>query len=302
MSKKIDKWIEKNFNANLENKTILITGANSGIGFEVAKYCALFKAKVIMAVRNIKRGENAKNKLLELYPDADICLMQLDLASFDSIKKFTNEIIVNNIDIDVFYNNAGILNMPNQKTQDGFELVMGTNFIGTYFLNELLLEYFKSLNHEVKVILTSSIAMYFANIKYDDFFLEKKYKSFKIYANSKLAVTHYFIHLKQLYNNTNLKILLVHPGITYTPLISKAFGKVISYLANIFLKLFTHSVTKASLSTLYLLNDNIENGSFSGPRGLFKIAGYPKLNKLSKKVKRDYQKTIELASNLIKNK
>ena len=195
MSKKIDKWIEKNFNANLENKTILITGANSGIGFEVAKYCALFKAKVIMAVRNIKRGENAKNKILELYPDANICLMQLDLASFDSIKKFTNEIIVNNIDIDVFYNNAGILNMPNQKTQDGFELVMGTNFIGTYFLNELLLEYFKSLNHEVKVILTSSIAMYFANIKYDDFFLEKKYKSFKIYANSKLAVTHYFLHL-----------------------------------------------------------------------------------------------------------
>ena len=302
MSKKIDKWISKNFKGNITNKTIMITGANSGIGFEVAKFCASFNSKVIMAVRNIKRGEAARNKLLELCPNANIILMQLDLASFESIKNFVNEIISNKIDIDVFYNNAGILNIPNQKTQEGYELVMGTNFIGTYYLNELLLNYFNSLNHEVKIILTSSIAMYFAKIKYDDFFLEKKYKSFKIYANSKLAVTHYFLYLKEKYEDSNLKVLLVHPGITYTPLISKAFGKVISYLANIFLKIFTHSVTKASLSTLYLLNDNIKNGSFSGPRGLFKIAGYPKLNKLSKKVKKNYKKTIEFVSKLIEKK
>lgn len=302
MNKNIKRWIDKKFNGDIKGKTILITGANSGIGYEVAYFCASFNANVIMAVRNLNRGETAKNKILNDFPDANILIMELDLASFESIENFVNQIKNQNIKIDIFYNNAGILNMPNKLTKDGYELVMGTNFIGTYYLNELLIDYFKLNGNNIKIIFTSSIAMYFAKINYSDFFLNNNYKNFKIYANSKLAITHYYLYLKEKYKNTNIKILLVHPGITYTPLISKAFGKVISFLANIFLKIFTHSSTKASLSTLYLFNNEIENGSFSGPRGLFKIAGYPKLNKISKKITKNYNKTVEFANNLIKNK
>lgn len=302
MGNRIDKWLNKNTNFNLVNKNILITGANSGIGYEFAYICASYGANIIMAVRNLKRGEDARSKILQNYPNANIILLQLDLASFDSINHFVNKIKEEKIDIDVFYNNAGILNIPNQKTKEGYELVMGTNYLATFYLNNLLQEYFLSLNHEVKLIFTSSIAMYFANINYNDFFLEKRYKSFKIYANSKLAVTHYFLYLKDKLKDTNVKVLLVHPGITYTPLISKAFGKVISTLANGFLKIFTHSVKKASLSTIYLLNDDIKNGSFSGPRGLFKIAGYPKLNTLSNKIKKNYIKTIKFSNELLNNK
>jgi drug/metabolite transporter (DMT)-like permease len=96
-----------------------------------------------------------------------------------------------------------------------------------------------------------------------------------------------------LLNPTNIKALLVHPGITHTSLIDKSFGKVITYLADKFMNLIFHKVSKAALSTMYLLNDDIKNGTFVGPRGLFMISGYPKKHKISKGIKKHYLKTIE---------
>ena len=106
MEKNIKRWLDKNFTANLENKTVVITGANSGIGYYVAYLCAYYKANVIMAIRNLKRGEDAKNKILNELPDAKVSLMQLDLASIESILAFTNKI--KNEQIDVSYDAAVI--------------------------------------------------------------------------------------------------------------------------------------------------------------------------------------------------
>ena len=118
MEKNIKRWLDKNFTANLENKTVVITGANSGIGYYVAYLCAYYKANVIMAIRNLKRGEDAKNKILNELPDAKVSLIQLDLASIESILAFTNKIKNEQIDVDVFYNNAGIL----KETSNGNKL------------------------------------------------------------------------------------------------------------------------------------------------------------------------------------
>lgn len=299
MEKNIKRWLDNNFTANLENKTVVITGANSGIGYYVAYLCAYYKANVIMAIRNLKRGEDAKNKILNELPEAKISLMQLDLANIESILSFTNQIKNEQIDIDVFYNNAGILKETSKFTVDGYGQVMGTNYLGTYILNENLKDYFKSLNHEVRVIFTTSISQYKHELNYDDLFLVNgEYKTFKKYSNSKRATTHYFMYLKEEVENSNVKALLVHPGVTYTPIVGKSFGKVISFLADKFMNLIFHKVSKASLSTMYLLNEDIPNGTFAGPRGIKMIAGYPKTHKLTKKVTKDYQKTIETTKKL----
>ena len=294
MEKKIKRWLDENFYANIENKTIVITGANSGIGYYVSYLCAYYKANIIMAVRSLERGEKAKNKILEEFPKANIALMELDLASLESINNFTNKIKEEKIDIDVFYNNAGILKETQPTTKDGYSQVMGTNYLGVYVLNENLKEYFKSLNHEVRVIFTTSIAQYLYKVNHNDLLLSNdEYKTLKKYAISKRAITHYFLSLRNELEWTNVRVYLVHPGITHTAIVGKSFGKIITYLADKFMNLIFHKVSKASLSTMYVLNDLIPNGTYVGPRGLFMISGYPKEYKVSRSVRKDFKKTIE---------
>lgn len=301
MNKRSKKWVESNFNTNLLNKNIIITGANSGIGFEVSYLCASLNANVFMAVRNKSKGEAAKEKILKDFPNANITLLTLDVSSIESIKEFVGYLKDNNIDVDVFYNNAGILKASG-VSKDNIELVMATNYIGTYLLNELLFDYFLTLNHKVKVIFTNSIAMYLAKIDYNDFFNQRKYKSFKAYCNSKLALTHYFINYSRKCDRVNIDAVLVHPGITYTPLISKSFNKVIGKLADMFMDLIFHKVDIAALSTMYLLNDDISNGTYVGPRGIFGMSGLPKKKKLIKKIYNNYNKTIDFTDNFLKEK
>lgn len=301
MNKRSKKWVESNFNTNLLNKNIIITGANSGIGFEVSYLCASLNANVFMAVRNKSKGEAAKEKILKDFPNANITLLTLDVSSIESIKEFVGYLKDNNIDVDVFYNNAGILKASG-VSKDNIELVMATNYIGTYLLNELLFDYFLTLNHKVKVIFTNSIAMYLAKIDYNDFFNQRKYNSFKAYCNSKLALTHYFINYSRKCDRVNIDAVLVHPGITYTPLISKSFNKVIGKLADMFMDLIFHKVDIAALSTMYLLNDDISNGTYVGPRGIFGMSGLPKKKKLIKKIYNNYNKTIDFTDNFLKEK
>lgn len=301
MNKRSKKWIESNFNTNLLNKNIIITGANSGIGFEVSYLCASLNANVFMAVRNKCKGEAAKEKILKDFPNANITLLILDVSSIESIKEFVSYLSNNKIDVDIFYNNAGVLK-ANGFSKDNIELVMATNYIGTYILNELLFDYFKTLDHLVKVIFTNSIAMYLAKIDYNDFFNQRKYKTFKAYCNSKLALTHYFIDYSNRCEDVNIDAMLVHPGITYTPLISKSFNKVIGKLADLFMDLIFHKVDKAALSTMYLLNNEIINKTYVAPRGLFGMSGYPKEKNIPKNICKNYIKTIEFTKDYLQNK
>ena len=131
-------------------------------------------------------------------------------------------------------------------------------------------------------------------VNHDDLLLSnKEYKTLKKYAISKRAITHYFLDLRNELEWTNVRVYLVHPGVTHTAIVGKSFGKIITYLADKFMNLFFHKVSKASLSTMYVLNDLVPNGTYVGPRGLFMISGYPKEYKVSRSVKKDFKKTIE---------
>ena len=258
------------------DKTIVITGGNSGIGFSVAKELLPFDWKIILAVRSLERGERAKADLLKIKEDADISVYELDVSSPTSIEAFARRLQEEKLDVDVFYCNAGVYRIPLSFNEEGLETTAATNFVGNYLLYEKLKGYFHTLPHEVRLILTSSITARFEKWNYEDFFGNKKYHKAKAYGRSKVGVNCLFRHIVDEEKGTNILPLLVHPGITYTPLINKAYkGKRFQLAANRFVRLFFHPVDKAAISTLYLLQPKIKDPCFCGPRGPFHISGYP---------------------------
>ena len=264
-----------------EGKTVLITGGNSGIGFEAARFFAKKNNRLILAIRSLEKGEEARKTILNETPTASVSLMHLDLASLESIRKFIAKIKEERIDIDVFYANAGIYRVPFSTLYHGLESHMAVNYASNYYLYEGLKDYFHSLNHQVRWILTSSIVARFVKINDGDLQGEKKYDKARAYQKSKLAVNHLFLYMCEKEEGTNILPLLVHPGVAYTPLIQKAFpGKRFSIAARRFVRAFTHSATKASLCALRLCEIDIQSPCFCGPRGIGHISGYPKIYRL----------------------
>lgn len=292
MKENIDKWIINNIKINcFKDKTIVITGGHSGIGYEASLLLSKFSSNIIWASRNINKANLAKEKLLKENPLAKISVKQLDLASFDSIHKFVNDIIKNNIAIDIFYHNAGVYRIAKSYTQDKLDLTIGTNYIGVYLLNDLLMNHFIKTNQNCHFILTSSVMAYFYKIDYSNFLLEKKYKKIKAYCYSKKMIDHLF---KSYISNEYplFKFSLIHPGSTYTPLIEKGYNNnFFKKIGKTFMTCFFHSPKKASLSSLLAISKG-EN-AYYGPRGLFGLSGYPKKKKLSKSVIKNYQMTIQ---------
>lgn len=294
MGDRISSYISKNIKCSFTNKNVLITGGNSGLGFELAKHFCLLGANIYLLIRNTEKGEQAKDVLLKEFPKANINLLQLDLASFDSIQKCVKEI--KKIDVDAFINNAGVFRLPKGTTKDGFEIIMGTNYLGTQYLNDLLMPYFKSLPHPVKILFTTSITSRMTKLNLNDFFSNKNYKNLSVYGRSKVAINNMYFNYVDECQNSNIILSLSHPGGTYTPLIKKGFrNKVFQPIAKGFMKLAFHSPRKASLCDLYALSK--DENIIVGPRGIAEISGYPKITKFKKNS--NYIQSVELGRKFI---
>jgi NAD(P)-dependent dehydrogenase (short-subunit alcohol dehydrogenase family) len=215
--------------------------------------------------------------ILKEISSSNIQIMYVDLSSFTIIDYFVNEIIKKNIHIDFVYHNAGIYNIKNKKSESGYELMMATNYLGTYYLNEKLVNYFKTKHHLVHIIFTTSVAAYRTKVDYETFYLCNSTKPIKYYANSKLMLIHYYKHLIEQ-NNFNIIFHLVHPGITYTPLFSKGYSKWFTKIINIFMSVCFHKVEKAALCTLKAMTESTH--SYYCPKGLLNVSGYPKRKKI----------------------
>ena len=126
-------WTFENI-PDLQGKTIIVTGGNSGLGYESVKAFALKGATVILACRNLAKGEKAKNEILKTNPSGEIQVMQLDLANLTSVEAFAKKFASEHKQLDVLLNNAGIMATPNIKTDDGFEAQLGTNHLGHFAL------------------------------------------------------------------------------------------------------------------------------------------------------------------------
>lgn len=265
---------------SLEGKYYIVTGANSGLGLDTSLYLAYKGANVILACRNLKKAELAKQKILEVVPDAKIFIEEYDQASFVSIENFTHRIKENYSQIDGLVANAGVY-YPKQdyKTSDGYELTFGTNYIGTFKLIDSLKE---KLNESCsRVVFVTSLTATLANKKKDIDEIEKLNRN-QLYGYSKYCINRLFYELNSEENNITYN--LVHPGIASTNIISSqqtGLPHWFQVLGHRFLTIFTHSSQKASLISIEgLLNE--KHGAYVAPRGLFAISGYPKFKKVPK--------------------
>lgn len=297
LSPKTARWLAKKGPASLQGKTVLITGANSGVGFKTAEIAAYLGARVLLACRNAEKAEAARRTLLTDYPAADVRVMALDLADLASIRRFAAAL--EEVDVDVFLHNAGVFHLPGQKTADGFDRVMGTNYLGVYALTEATLPHLLRLPHEVRLIHTISLVHRYAKPVDDPLACEGQ-GSMALYASSKLCLARYSYALAARCAGTNVRVQMIHPGIAITPLGLNAVGMRTAKLEPVAGWLF-QTPEKAALAAIYLLAHDRPDGAIVGPTKLFGGWGYPKDNTVCRKVKQDATALLAATEKAIKN-
>ena len=199
----------------MENKIILITGANSGIGKATATALAEMGAHVVMMSRDLVKGENARQEVIRVSKNNQVDLMQCDLASMASIRKFASLFLAKYPRLDVLINNAGIFTDKRMETADGFEYQIGVNHLGHFLLTQLLLNLLKK-SSPARIINVSSGAHFGGKIDFNDLHLKSKYSSWKSYAQSKLANVLFTYELAHRLSGTGITVNCLHPGFVNT--------------------------------------------------------------------------------------
>lgn len=167
-------------------KIDLVTGANSGLGFEITRALARKEARVVMACRSEIRGKQALKRITDQVPEAKLELMLLDLSSLDEVKKFSQTFKERYDKLHLLFNNAGVMIPPYQKTKDGFELQFGVNHLAHFALTGQLMPLLKNTTN-ARVVTTSSRASMRGQIHFEDFNFKNGYNDWKAYGQSKLA-------------------------------------------------------------------------------------------------------------------
>lgn len=257
---------------NQSGRTIMVTGANAGLGFETAKILAGKGARVLLACRSEEKASNAIDLIQNDYPDADLQFVELDQANLSSIKKAAKTVETEKR-LDVLINNAGIMGPPYELTADGFESQFGVNHLGTFALTNLLLPKLQKTKKS-RVVITSSLAHKGGKIHFDDINAEKRYSSWERYAQSKLAN---IVHATELDRrlraaDSNTIATCCHPGIASTEL-----ARHLPTAAQFFMPLvglFLNTAEQGSWATLAAAaGKGAKGGEYYGPKGLGEWSG-----------------------------
>lgn len=255
-----------------QGKVVIITGANSGIGFETALQLAKKNMTVILACRRLDAAQKAKEDILKNYPAAQVKPMKLDVSSLDKVREFARN-FQNHFDtLDLLINNAGIMMSPYVETEDGFENQLATNFIGHFALTGLLMQRLTN-TPDSRIVTLSSLSYKWASINFDDLHFKKGYNKKKAYGQSKRAclVFAYELNKRLVAANKSTISLAAHPGLSNTNL-DRYFPAFIRPLGNLFLQ----SPTKGALPVLYAaLQKELMGGEYIGPDGFQEIRGNP---------------------------
>ena len=223
----------------LIGKTVLITGANTGLGKQAAIECVKRHAKkVILACRNLERGEEAAQDIRDAVipiPIAvtEVVVMELDLCSFESIRRFCAQVNEQESQLDILVNNAGVFRCPFSKTEDGFEMHLGVNHLGHFLLTNLLLNLLKK-SAPARIIVVSSFLYKKGTIKFDDMNREHSYSRLEAYSSSKLANVLFSCELSHQLKDTSVNVYCVNPGIVNTNILRHSFPLLVKILGSIF--------------------------------------------------------------------
>ncbi|APE16908.1 SDR family NAD(P)-dependent oxidoreductase [Mycolicibacterium pallens] len=253
-------------------RTAVITGANTGLGYETARALASHGAHVVLAVRNLDKGKAAADLIVRRYPGADVSVQELDLTSLQSIRAAADELHTRHDRIDLLINNAGVMMTPKQTTQDGFELQFGTNHLGHFALTGLLMDRLLAAPGS-RVVTVSSNGHRFGSINFDDLQSERSYSRAGAYGQAKLANLLFTYELQKRLAGTDTIATAAHPGSSATEL-----GRNLPRVVEWGFGLTVQDAEMGALPTLRAATDpTVRGGQYYGPGGFLQMRGYPKL-------------------------
>jgi NAD(P)-dependent dehydrogenase (short-subunit alcohol dehydrogenase family) len=262
--------------ADETGRTAVVTGANSGLGLVTARELARAGASVVLACRNVQKGEAAAAEIRAAVPAAQLQVAKLDLSSLASVRGFAGALEVG--ELALLINNAGIMMTPQSRTADGFELQFGTNHLGHFALTGLLME---KLQHAdaARVVTLSSLEHKAGHLAFDDLQLEHGYSPRKAYRQSKLANAVFGLELDRRLRAvaSPVKSVLAHPGYSATNLQSTGPTGVMKSLMSIGNRVVAQTAERGALPTLYAATAvGVEGGDYFGPDGFGELRGRPK--------------------------
>jgi NAD(P)-dependent dehydrogenase (short-subunit alcohol dehydrogenase family) len=250
-------------------KCFVVTGANSGIGFEVSRVLAARGARVILACRDKDKADEAVSRIRQLIPNADLSFVPCDQADLDSVRAAA-ALLEREPRIDAVINNAGVMTPPLTRTKQGFELQFGVNHLGSFALTSLLLH--KLAEAKGRVVVTSSFAHRSASIDWDDLQAERGYDRVKRYGASKLANALFFVELDRRLRAAGSPVTAVgcHPGFAATDL-GRNLGPF--QFLNPLVRIILNSAAKGAWPTLQAATGQVRPGGYYDPIGFGGIRG-----------------------------
>jgi NAD(P)-dependent dehydrogenase (short-subunit alcohol dehydrogenase family) len=259
-------------------RVAVITGANTGLGYETALALADHGAHVVLAVRNLDKGKDAAARITAQSPHADVALAELDLTSLASVRAAAEQLRSTHDRIDLLINNAGVMYTPKSNTKDGFELQFGTNHLGHFAFTGLLLDRLLPVAGSRIVTISSVGHRIVADIHFDDLQWERRYNRVAAYGQAKLANLLFTYELqRRLAPHGTTIAAAAHPGMSDTELMRNmpaplvvAFGRIAPLVAQ--------NAAIGALPTLRAATDpGVLGGQYYGPDGLGQTRGYPKV-------------------------
>lgn len=274
-----NKWTQQDI-PDLTGKVIVITGANSGLGFECSKTFAQKGATVVMTARSIKKGENARADILKAHPDADVDLMQLDVGDLSSVRDFVAAFKAKYDRLDILLNNAGVMAIPRQETADGFEMQLGVNHLGHFALTGLLLDVIVNTPN-ARIHNVTSSANYTGTINFDDLMGKKEYGRWAAYGQSKLANVFFTFELQKRLANAGYDTIVntSHPGFVLGNLqansVEQSDTRLEALMYRLIQPILAQDIKMGVLPMLFgMTAEAAKGGAFYGPRW-FNARGYP---------------------------
>ena len=269
------KWTDADV-PDQTGRVAIVTGSNTGLGYDTARVLAAHGAKVVLAVRDTEKGNAAAAKIIGTSPRADVTVQALDLGSLQSVRTSAEELKAAYPRIDLLINNAGVMYpSPRQATKDGFELQFGTNHLGHFALTGLLLENLLPVEGSRVVTVSSVGHRIIAKIHFDDLQWERSYNRVAAYGQSKLSnlMFTYELQRKLAAKGSPTVAVAAHPGLADTELmrhLPSVLGPLVGLVAQ--------PPAMGALPTLRAATDPaVQGGQYYGPDGLGQSSGHPKV-------------------------
>jgi NAD(P)-dependent dehydrogenase (short-subunit alcohol dehydrogenase family) len=272
----MDRWTAARI-TDQSGRTFIVTGANSGLGFETARQLAAHGGRVVLAARSQAKGHDAAARLTAAQPAAAVEFRPLDLADLDSVRAFAAAILGDGIAVDVLINNAGVMYPPRRLTTQGFESQFATNHLGHFALAGLLFDTIRR-GQDARVVTVSSSEHKGGSIHFGDLTGERSYSPRAFYQQSKFANVLFGLELDRRVRAAGIPVrsVLAHPGYASTNLQSSGPTGLAKQLMKVSNRLVAQSAEMGALSELYAAVDPAaQSGRFYGPGGFGELRGHP---------------------------